>query len=113
MGSAHERFLGLDYKATSRRVSRTTCRSAVAMHLRVTFNAAISGTDPGAAPDCGWLGGSDVTHLTTMTASHALDRIADWQTARRAENKSPGTIFTYSDGATGTCAGAARPTTSP
>ncbi|HET8959804.1 MAG TPA: hypothetical protein VFN12_05105, partial [Nocardioides sp.] len=41
-----------------------------------------------------------MTHLTTMTASRALDRIADWQTALRAENKSPGTIFIYADGAT-------------
>ncbi len=35
-----------------------------------------------------------------MTASRALDRIADWQTALRAENKSPGTICLYADGAT-------------
>lgn len=41
-----------------------------------------------------------MTHLTTMTAGRALDRIADWQTALRAENKSPGTIFIYTDGAT-------------
>jgi site-specific recombinase XerD len=41
-----------------------------------------------------------MTHLTTMTASHALDRITDWQTALRAENKAPGTIFIYADGAT-------------
>jgi site-specific recombinase XerD len=41
-----------------------------------------------------------MTHLTTMTASRALGRIADWQTALRAENKSPGTIFIYTDGAT-------------
>jgi site-specific recombinase XerD len=41
-----------------------------------------------------------MTHLTTMTADHALDRIADWHTALRAENKSPGTIFIYADGAT-------------
>ena len=41
-----------------------------------------------------------MTHLTTMTASRALDRIADWQTALRAENKSPGTICLYADGAT-------------
>ncbi len=40
-----------------------------------------------------------MTHLTTMTAGHALDRIADWRTALRAENKSPGTIFIYADGA--------------
>ncbi|HET7517202.1 MAG TPA: tyrosine-type recombinase/integrase [Actinomycetes bacterium] len=41
-----------------------------------------------------------MTHLTTMTASHALDRITDWRTALRAENKSPGTILIYADGAT-------------
>jgi len=41
-----------------------------------------------------------MTHLTTMTASHALDRLTDWQTALRAENKSPGTVFIYADGAT-------------
>lgn len=70
------------------------------MHPRVTFTATRSGTAPGAGPDGGWLCGSDMTHLTTMTAGHALDRIADWQIALRAENKSPGTIFTYSDGAT-------------
>jgi integrase len=32
-----------------------------------------------------------MTHLTAMTAAHALSRLADWQTALRAENKSPGT----------------------
>ncbi|WP_460818742.1 tyrosine-type recombinase/integrase [Nocardioides korecus] len=41
-----------------------------------------------------------MTHLMTMTAGHALDRVADWRTALRAENKSPGTIFLYADGAT-------------
>jgi integrase len=41
-----------------------------------------------------------MTHLTTMTASHALDRLADWQTALRAENKAPGTVAIYADGAT-------------
>lgn len=46
-----------------------------------------------------------MTHLMTMTAAHALDRIPDWQTALRAENKSPGTIFIYADSATRTCAG--------
>ena len=70
------------------------------MHPRVTYTATPSGTDRGAGPDGGWLCRSDMTHLMTMTAAHALDRIADWQTALRAENKSLGTIFTYSDGAT-------------
>ena len=41
-----------------------------------------------------------MTQLTPLTAAHALDRIADWQTALRAENKSPGTVFIYADGAT-------------
>ena len=47
----------------------------------------------------GWLCGSDMTHLTAMTATQAADRLADWQTALRAENKSPGTIAVYADGA--------------
>lgn len=50
--------------------------------------------------DGGWLCGSDMTHLTAMTATHAADRLADWQTALRAENKSPGTIAVNVDGAT-------------
>lgn len=66
------------------------------MRPRVTYTA----TAPGFAPDGGWLCGSDMTHLTSMTASHALDRIPDWRTALRAENKSPGTILLYADGAT-------------
>ncbi|MDQ3689549.1 MAG: tyrosine-type recombinase/integrase [Chloroflexota bacterium] len=41
-----------------------------------------------------------MTHLTAMTAAHALDRITDWQTALRAENKAPGTVALYGDGAT-------------
>jgi site-specific recombinase XerD len=41
-----------------------------------------------------------MTHLTAMTAAHATDRLADWQTALRAENKSPGTLAIYADGAT-------------
>ena len=41
-----------------------------------------------------------MTHLTAMTAAHALDRLADWQTALRAENKAPGTVALYADGAT-------------
>jgi integrase len=50
--------------------------------------------------DDGWLCESDMTHLTAMTASHALGRVAEWQTALRAENKSPGTVAVYADGAT-------------
>ena len=41
-----------------------------------------------------------MTHLTAMTAAHAADRLADWQTALRAENKAPGTVAIYADGAT-------------
>lgn len=50
--------------------------------------------------DDGWLCSLEMTHLTTMTAAHATGRLADWQTALRAENKSPGTVALYSDGAT-------------
>ncbi len=55
---------------------------------------------PATAPDTGWLCSPDMTHLTAMTAVHALARIADWQTALRAENKAPGTVAIYADGAT-------------
>jgi site-specific recombinase XerD len=41
-----------------------------------------------------------MTHLTDMNAAHATDRLADWQTALRAENKAPGTVALYADGAT-------------
>jgi site-specific recombinase XerD len=41
-----------------------------------------------------------MTLLTAMTAAHAADRLADWQTALRAENKAPGTVALYADGAT-------------
>ena len=50
--------------------------------------------------DDGWLCESDMTHLTAMTTAHALDRITDWRTALRAENKAPGTVAIYADGAT-------------
>ena len=43
---------------------------------------------------------SGMTHLTALTAAHATDRLADWQIALRAENKSPGTVAIYADGAT-------------
>jgi integrase len=48
----------------------------------------------------GWLCDTGMTHLTAMTAVHAADRLADWQTALRAENKSPGTVTIYADGVT-------------
>jgi hypothetical protein len=52
------------------------------------------------ARDDGWLCSPDMTHLTAMTAAHATDRLTDWQTALRAENKAPGTVAIYADGAT-------------
>lgn len=39
-------------------------------------------------------------HRTAITAVHAADRLAAWQTALRAENKSPGIVALYADGAT-------------
>ncbi len=48
----------------------------------------------------GWLCDAGMTHLTDMSAAHAAGRLADWQTALRAENKSPGTVAIYADGAT-------------
>lgn len=41
-----------------------------------------------------------MTHLTAMTAAYANDRLADWQTTLRAENKAPGTVAIYADAAT-------------
>ena len=58
-------------------------------------------TAPATAPD-GWLCSPEMTQLTAMTAAHALDRLADWQTALRVENKAPGTVALYADGATAT-----------
>ena len=55
---------------------------------------------PVTARDDGWLCSRDMTHLTAMTAAHVTDRLADWQTALRAENKAPGTVAIYADGAT-------------
>ena len=40
-----------------------------------------------------------MTELTAMTAARAFDRLAEWQLALRAENKAPGTIAVYTDGA--------------
>jgi site-specific recombinase XerD len=61
-------------------------------------------TDTAAAPSTGtgdgWLCDAGMTHLTDMSARHATDRLADWQIALRAENKSPGTVAVYADGAT-------------
>ncbi len=48
----------------------------------------------------GWLCDAVMTHVTDMSAAHAADRLADWRTALRAENKSPGTVAIYTDGAT-------------
>jgi hypothetical protein len=74
----------------------------------VTYTA----STPSSSIDGGWLCGSDMTHLTAMTAAHALDRINDWQTALRAENKAPGTVALYADAPPATCAGAPTATTS-
>lgn len=41
-----------------------------------------------------------MTELIDMSAPVALDRLAAWQLALRAENKSPGTVAVYADGAT-------------
>lgn len=40
-----------------------------------------------------------MTHLTALTAAQAADRLASWQLALRAENKSPLTVRCYTDGA--------------
>jgi site-specific recombinase XerD len=56
-------------------------------------------TTPASALGDGWLCSPDMTHLTAMTAAHATDRLTDWRTALRAENKSPGTVAVYADGA--------------
>jgi len=56
---------------------------------------------PASSPSTGdgWLCDAGMTHLTDMSARHATDRLADWQTALRAENKAPGTVAVYADGA--------------
>lgn len=41
-----------------------------------------------------------MTELISMTPARALDRLADWQLAMRAENKSPATIVCYTDATT-------------
>jgi site-specific recombinase XerD len=41
-----------------------------------------------------------MTELIDMSATVATDRLADWRTALRAENKAPGTVVIYADGAT-------------
>lgn len=51
------------------------------------------------APREEWLCSAAMTELIDMSAAHALDRITDWQTALRAENKAPGTVAIYTDGA--------------
>lgn len=38
--------------------------------------------------------------MTDLTATHALDRITNWQTALRVENKAPGTVAIYADDTT-------------
>lgn len=41
-----------------------------------------------------------MTHLTDMSAAHAVDRLVAWQIALSAEHKSPGTATVYADGVT-------------
>jgi site-specific recombinase XerD len=62
---------------------------------RVTYTAASS-----PRTGDGWLCDAGMSHLTAMSAVHATDRLADWQIALRAENKSAGTVAVYADGAT-------------
>src|SRR4051794_41593446 len=38
-----------------------------------------------------------MTDLIDLSATSALDRLAAWQVALRAENKSPGTVTIYAD----------------
>ena len=67
---------------------------------RLTYTPITPATAPPTEPGDGWLCSPDMTLLTAMTAAHAADRLADWQTALRAENKAPGTVALYADGAT-------------
>ena len=54
----------------------------------------------------GWLCDAGMTYLTDMSALHATERLVDWLTAVRAENKSPGPWpFTPTERPV-TCAGA-------
>jgi hypothetical protein len=41
-----------------------------------------------------------MTDLISLTPAQALDRLAAWQLAMRAENKSPATIVGYTDATT-------------
>jgi site-specific recombinase XerC len=45
----------------------------------------------------GWLCSAAMTHISDLSAAGALDRLADWRTALRVENKSPGTVVIYAD----------------
>jgi hypothetical protein len=62
----------------------------------VTYAPTTPAPTPSTEPDGGWLCSLDLTHLT---AAHATARLVDWQTALRAENKAPGTVAIYVDGA--------------
>ena len=52
------------------------------------------------APREEWLCSAAMTELIAMSATVALDRLAAWKIALRAENKSPGTVAVYADGIT-------------
>lgn len=74
---------------------------SIGVHLLTGSRTASAPADLHARDDPydGWLCSPDMTHLTAMTAAHATDRFADWQTALRAEDKSPSTVAIYADGA--------------
>jgi hypothetical protein len=63
----------------------------------VTYRATGHSVSPASTTDEGWLCSPAMTDLIDMSASTALDRVAAWQVALRAENKSPGTVTTYAD----------------
>lgn len=50
--------------------------------------------------DEGWLCSPTMTERISLTPARALDRLAAWQLAIRAENKSPATIHCYTDATT-------------
>jgi site-specific recombinase XerD len=67
---------------------------------RVTYTATMPSVSPPTSIDEGWLCSAAMTDLTELSASDALDRLAAWRVALRAENKSPGTVTLYADGVT-------------
>jgi len=68
----------------------TSCRDARPPWLPPRVTSAAAGPSPRSGD--GWLCSAGMTELTELTATRASDRLADWQTALRAENKGPGTV---------------------